>query len=345
MPSETTSPSLWLNLNENPRMVSWRVEQAVMNALSSLNRYPGDLSAFESRIADYVGQGFTADNITIGHGGSDVLHRIVRNCLAPGDEAIIPIPAFPLYALGVTQLGGKPVFVECDHEFTLDPDEVLAQVSSKTKLLYLTSPNNPSGLTLPQTHLDYLLERVPARVLVVFDEVYWHFAEQPDRARAYAHAQARDNIVILHSFSKAFGLAGLRLGYGICTAQTKTRVNRGNTEFRFNHLVRAAGEAALQDAAFVSESIALMQDQRQRLYAGLKAMAGIERVLPSQASFVSFRPVPSSAWVAAQLAERRIRVRELTAFHMPGWLRVSVGLPNENEIFLHEVQEVLARAS
>lgn len=345
MPSEATSPSLWLNLNENPRMVSWRVEQAVMNALSSLNRYPGDLSAFEGRIADYVGQGFTADNITIGHGGSDVLHRIVRNCLAPGDEAIIPIPAFPLYALGVTQLGGKPVFVECDHEFALDPDEVLAQVSSKTKLLYLTSPNNPSGLTLPQTHLDYLLERVPARVLVVFDEVYWHFAEQPDRARAYAHAQARDNIVILHSFSKAFGLAGLRLGYGICTAQTKTRVNRGNTEFRFNHLVRAAGEAALQDATFVSESIALMQDQRQRLYAGLKAMAGIERVLPSQASFVSFRPVPSSAWVAAQLAERRIWVRELTAFHMPGWLRVSVGLPNENEIFLHAVQDVLARAS
>lgn len=345
MPSEATSPSLWLNLNENPRRVSWQVEQAIINALSSLNRYPGDLSAFEGRIADYVGQGFTADNITIGHGGSDVLHRIARNCLASGDEAIIPIPAFPLYAIGVTQLGGKPVLVECDHEFALDPDEILAHVSSKTKLLYLTSPNNPSGLTLPQAHLDYLLESLPERVLVVFDEVYWHFAEQPDRARAYAHAQARDNIVILHSFSKAFGLAGLRLGYGICTAETKARVNRGNTEFRFNHLVRAAGEAALQDAAFVSESVALMQDQRRRLYAGLKAMAGIARVLPSQASFVSFRPVPSSAWVAAQLAERRIWVRELTAFHMPGWLRVSVGLPNENEIFLHALQDVLARAS
>ena len=151
--------------------------------------------------------------------------------------------------------------------------------------------------------------------------------------------------MILHSFSKAFGLAGLRLGYGICQAETKARVNRGNTEFRFNHLVRAAGEAALQDAAFVSESIALMQEQRQRLYAGLKAMAGIERVLPSQASFVSFRPAPPSARVAAQLAERQVWVRELTAFRMPGWIRVSVGLPHENERFLHTLQDVLARGS
>ena len=340
MPFERPAQPLLLGLNENPLSLSPIVKAAVAEEATRLNFYPIHDRGLEAKIAAYLGHGLTEQNITLGHGGSDVLKRVAEAYIQPGDEAVIPVPTFPVYAMNVGNRGGVPVLTECNNDFTLDVDALLDQVTPKTRLMYITSPNNPSGTVLPQNELDYLVSRLPDHVLLIFDEVYWHFGAQPNRARAYHHLD-RKNVMILHSFSKAFGLAGLRLGYGITHAETAADFLCTEPVMRYNRLLTAAAEAALLDTAHVVQAVELVQAQRTCLYEGLAALPGIRRVLRSEASFVPFQPEGSSGWIAQELEARNVFVRELGAFHMPGWLRVSVGLPAANECFLAALQDVL----
>ncbi len=340
MPFERPDQPLLLNLNENPLSPSSTVVAAVASAAAQLNYYPTSGSSLEARIAAYLGHGLTEDNITLGHGGSDILKRVSATYIQPGDEAVIPVPNFPLYALDVGNRGGIPVLTECNNDFTLDVDALLGQVTAKTRLMYITSPNNPSGTVLPQDEMDYLMSRLPDHVFLIFDEVYWHFGVQPHRARAY-HYLGRKNVLILHSFSKAFGLAGLRLGYGIAHAEVTADLCHSQTTRWHSRLLTAAGEAALLDTERVDQAIDLVHAQRAYLYEGLAALPGIRQVLPSEASFVTFQPEGSSVRLAQELEDRNVFVRELGAFHMPDWLRVSVGLPEVNACFLAALQDIL----
>ncbi len=329
-----------LNLNENPLAPSTSVKMAVSRAAELLNYYPVSGKGLEASIASHLGHGLTKDNITLGHGGTDVLRRVAAARIEPGDQAVIPIPTFPLYAMHVATLGGVPVLTECRNDFTLDVEALLGQVTPKTKLMYVTSPNNPSGIVLPQNELDHLVSNLPEQVLLVFDEVYWHFGEHPERARAFKFLD-RNNILILHSFSKAFGLAGLRLGYGITSAATALGLLSPNTSMWHNRIWTAAAEASLLDAEHVCRAVELVKSQRTFLYNGLTAQEGVRQVLRSEASFVTFQPEVSSEWLTQELEARNILIRELTPFNMPGWLRVSVGLPAANECFLAALQDAL----
>ncbi len=342
MPFECPAQPLLLSLNENPLSLSPMVKAAVAAEATRLNRYPTDGRGLEAQIAAHLGHGLTEDNITLGHGGSDILKRVAAFYIRPGDEAVIPIPNFPLYAVEVGKRGGIPVLTECNNDFTLDVDALLGQVTPRTRLMFITSPNNPSGTVLRQHQLDSLVAQLPEHVFLVFDEVYWHFGAQPDRARAYHHLE-RKNLLILHSFSKAFGLAGLRLGYGITHAEIASGLLYAETPMRHNRLLTAAGAAALRDTAHVMQAVELIRSQRTYLYEKLAALPGVRQVLRSEASFVTFRPAGSSAWIAQELEARNVFVRELSAFHMPGWLRVSVGLPADNACFLTALQDVLGR--
>lgn len=340
MPFARPVQPLRLSLNENPLAPSPMVEAAVAAEVPHLNFYPTHGRELEAELAAYLGHGLTEQNITLGHGGSEVLKRVAAAYIQPGDEAVIPVPTFPVYAADVGRRGGVPVLTECHDDFTVDVEALLGQVTSKTRLMYITSPNNPSGAVLPQNELDYLVSKLPDHVFLLFDEVYWHFGAQPHRARAYRHLE-RQNIMILHSFSKAFGLAGLRLGYGIAHATTTSDFLRFEPAMRHNRLLTAAGAAALRDTAHVTRAVELVQSQRTYLYEGLAALLGVTQVLRSEASFVPFRPAGSSTGIARELEARNVFVRELSAFHMPGWLRVSVGLPAANECFLAALQDVL----
>ncbi len=341
MVPSTPTEAAQLDLNENPRMVSSRVQQAIREAFTVLNRYPGGTGGLEAKIAAYLEHGLTAAHIIAGAGGSQILHKVAATMITPGDEAIIPIPAFPVYQHSVVQNGGKPVLVEHNDNHQVDVDEILAHVNDRTRIVYICSPHNPSGSFCAQSQLDYLVTRLPSSVLLVFDEVYWHFGAHPDRARPWRHFDACPNLLILHSFSKAFGLAGLRLGYGIAHPDLIARLKASSLPFTLSQLTLAAGNAALEDQEFVSASIALIQEQRSVLYEGLQQLPNIATVLPSEASFVAFRPRVPSEWLVAQLAARNIRVRELTGFTMPGWVRVSVGYPDDNQRFLAAMAEVL----
>ncbi len=261
--------------------------------------------------------------------------------MEPGDEAIIPVPAFPVYQHSIVQNGGKPVLVEHNDNHHVDVEEILAHVNARTRIVYICSPHNPTGTYCSQRQLDRLLTHLPASVLLLFDEVYWHFGAHPDRARPWRHLPAYPNLLILHSFSKAFGLAGLRLGYGIACPDVIALLKAKTPLFTLNRLTLAAGEAALADQDFVTQSTTLIQEQRAVLYEGLRQLSGIDMVLPSEASFVAFRPRVPSTWLVAQLEARQILVRELSGFTMPGWVRVSVGYPADNQRFLAAMAEVL----
>lgn len=340
MPFEKPLHPLLLSLNENPLAPSSKVASALSKAVSCLNRYPVHGKGLEATIASYLGQGLTEDNITVGHGGTEILQRVATSYIGAGDEAVIPVPTFPLYAINVANRGGIPVLTECNDDFSVDVESLLRQVTPKTRLMFVTSPNNPSGTVMHQEELDFLITRLPEHVFLVFDEVYWHFGVHPVRARAYRHLE-RKNLLILHSFSKAFGLAGLRLGYGITNSAVATEFASPNTSLWHNRLLTAAGVAALQDNEHVCRAVELVRSQRNCLFEGLVAQKGIGQVLPSEASFVTFKPEVSSAWLVQQLAERNIQVRDLETFYMPGWVRVSVGLPSANECFLAALQDVL----
>lgn len=341
MSFETPASPLLLNLNENPLTPSMQVQQAIATAAGSLNYYPTNGTSLEANIAAYLGHGLDTNHIIVGHGGSDILTRIARHFIAPGDEAVVPVPSFPKYAADVALFGGVPLLTECRDDFTLDVEALLDQVTPRTRLMYVTSPNNPSGTVMRQSELDFLMENLPRTVLLVFDEVYWHFGCHSERARAYQHLD-RENLLILHSFSKAFGLAGLRLGYGIArpSLAARLRLNPSGSTWH-NRLLVAAGEAALADTGHVQRGVELIRTQRELLRRGLDDMTGIDRVLSSEASFVSFRPRVSAVWLEQALAARNVLVRELSGFFMPGWMRVSVGLPDANACFLEAVADAL----
>lgn len=340
MPFEKPALPLLLSLNENPLAPSPEVIAAVAKSSLYLNLYPDHGKLLEASIAAYLGQGLREDNITVGHGGTDILRRVAAAYINTGDEAVIPVPTFPMYAINVANRGGIPVLTECNDDFTLDVDSLLGQVTAKTRLMYITSPNNPSGTVLLQEELDFLVSRLPEHVFLIFDEVYWHFGAHPERARAYRHL-GRNNLLILHSFSKAFGLAGLRLGYGITNAGLTPSFLDPNTSLWHNRLLTAAGTAALKDVEHVKQAVDLVQSQRIYLQEGLAAQKGILQVLPSEASFVTFKPEDSSASLVEELGHRNVQVRDLASFYMPGWVRVSVGLPTANECFLAALQDVL----
>ena len=331
----------YLHLNENPRPPSKAVANAVLGVLSGLNRYPKVPNRLHGRLAEYLGNGLTVENISVGHGGVDVLHQLAVAFLHPGDEAIVPRPNFPVYVNNVANRGASLVQVELN-DYRLDTQALLDAVTPATRMMYLTSPHNPCGSLTTQDELDWLMEYLPDHVLLVFDEVYWHFASDPDQARAWKHVHADRNVVALHSFSKAFGMAGLRLGYAVSSPRIKQKFCPPISEFRVNLMTEAAGLAALEDTEGVRESIRLMQEGCTVLYNALSEMDGVIRVLPSQASFVAFRPDCSGKWLESQLADRNILVRELSGFQMPGWVRISVGNPGETEQCLSEVADILS---
>ena len=330
-----------LDLNENPQTVSSTVQKAIRQAATKLNRYPGGTSNLETKIAHYLGHGLGPANIIVGAGGSEILHRVAATLVASGDEAIIPIPAFPVYQSSIELSGGTPILIEHQDNYQVDIDEILAHVNARTRIVYVCSPHNPTGTFCSQSQLDQLIAKLPPSVMLLFDEVYWHFGSHPDRARPWRHLRKYPNLLVLHSFSKAFGLAGLRLGYGIAQSKVIARLKALSYPFNLNRLTLAAGEEALKDQAFVARSVSLIQEQRTVLYEGLLQLSSIEEVIPSEASFVAFKPRLPGAWLVAQLAASNILVRELSGFTMPGWVRVSVGSPEDNLRFLTAMRDIL----
>lgn len=322
--------------NENPLGISPKAHEAIESALAEICRYP-DGNSFVLRDAVCRKFGVAPDQLVFGNGSNDILELSARAFLVPGAEAIYSQHAFAVYAL-VTQAVGARGITTPAREFGHDLDAMLASITPNTRMIFIANPNNPTGTLLEKAALRSFLQQVPKRVLVVLDEAYDEYLPEAHKSESVKWLAEFDNLIISRTFSKAYGLAGLRIGYGMANAAVTDIMNRVRQPFNVNSLAQAAAAASLQDDAFVARSYALNQAGMKQITQGLERL-GLEYI-PSYGNFVSFR-VNGAASVYQRLLKGGVIVRPIANYGMPDYLRVSIGLFDENAKFLNVLEAIL----
>jgi histidinol-phosphate aminotransferase len=315
--------------NENPLGISPKAQMAIDNALLDIARYP-DGNSFALREA--VSQKFNVapTQIVFGNGSNDILELTARAFLQVDDEVIYSQHAFAVYALVTQAVGAKGVVVPAQ-AFAHDLDGFLKAITPKTRLIFIANPNNPTGTLINKESLKAFLKQVPSHVSVILDEAYDEYLSADNKSDAIAWLGDFDNLIISRTFSKAYGLAGLRVGFGLMHADVADILNRVRQPFNVNSLAQAAAVASLADDDFVEKSYAANQAGMLQLTQGLDHLN--LTYIKSYANFISFA-IKDAAAVNQKLLERGIIVRPIANYELSDYLRVSIGLFSENQRFL-----------
>lgn len=322
--------------NENPLGISPKAEFAIQEALLDIARYP-DGNSFALR--DAVSKKFNVapEQIVFGNGSNDILELAARAFLMAGSETIYSQHAFAVYPL-VTQATGATGVVVPAKDFGHDLRGMLTAITAKTRMIFVANPNNPTGTLLGKEELLAFLGQVPKNVLVVLDEAYDEYLSAAHKSEAIDWLNEFENLIISRTFSKAYGLAGLRVGFGLMHADVADMMNRVRQPFNVNSVAQAAAVASLADDDFVARSYALNQAGMAQLTQGLQKL-NLEYI-PSFANFVSFK-VANAATVNQKLLQNGVIVRPIANYEMPDYLRVSIGLFSENARFLEVLEQIL----
>ena len=325
--------------NENPLGPSPRAIEAVRGALSELNYYP-DGSGYELKGALSRRFGLDASHIVLGNGSNDVLELVARAFLRPGDSAVYSQHAFMVYPLVVQAIGATGIEVPA-RDFGNDLEALARAVRPDTRMLFLANPNNPTGTFSPWAEIERMASRLPPGVLLVLDEAYGEYLPDELASPTPSWIARYPNLVISRTLSKAYGLAGLRVGYGLAHPDVAEVMNRVRQPFNVNHLAMVAACAALGDTEFIARS-------REVNAAGLRQLAaGVERLglqhIPSRANFITVRIGMQADRVYRDLLAQGVIVRPIAGYGLPEHLRVTVGLPEHNERFLDALQGALAK--
>ncbi|MCL2658130.1 MAG: histidinol-phosphate transaminase [Betaproteobacteria bacterium] len=326
--------------NENPLGASPKALEAAQKALKEAHRYP-DGNGFALKTALTRKFGVAQDQIVLGNGSNDLLDLCARAFLHAQTSAIYSQYAFAVYPLAVKSVGAQGIEVLA-RNFGHDLPGMLTAIRSDTRLVFIANPNNPTGNFLPGSEIEAFLDAAPSDVLIVLDEAYNEYLDPEQRYDAVAWLAKYPNLVIIRTFSKIYGLGGLRAGYALANPAVADLLNRVREPFNVNNVALAAAEAALGDAEFLSRSHAVNHAGKAQLIAGLNAL-GLE-FIPSSGNFLTFR-VADTAAVNRKLLEQGVIVRPLGNYQMPEWLRVTIGLPEENERFLAALKQTLGRAA
>jgi histidinol-phosphate aminotransferase len=323
--------------NENPLGVSPLARRAIQDVLDGLARYP-DGNGFELKRALGERYGIAQERIVLGNGSNDVLELAARTFLTPGSSAIYSQHAFAVYPLVVQAMGATGIEVPAKN-FGHDLDAMLGAVRPDTRMVFVANPNNPTGTLVAAAELEAFVAALPSRVLVVLDEAYNEYLAAEHQAGSLAWLEKYSNLLISKTFSKAYGLAGLRVGYALGDPGVADLMNRVRQPFNVNSISLAAAAAALKDTAFVRKSFELNQAGMRQITQGFARM-GIEYI-PSFGNFVSFR-LRDAAGVYRKLLQAGVIVRPIAGYGMPDYLRVSTGLESENARFLDSLKQALA---
>lgn len=323
--------------NENPFGPSPRALAAVREALSRLARYP-DGGGFALKRALAAKLAVQPGNLTLGNGSNDVLELCARAFASPGDEVIFSRHSFAVYPIAAQSVGAHGVEVPASH-YAHDLDAIAHAVTSRTRLIYLANPNNPTGTWFDRAALDRFLAGVSPQIVVVLDEAYFEYATD---AAAYPSGIAclarHPNLVVTRTFSKAYGLAGLRIGYAVSSLAIADWLNRVRQPFNVNSLALVAAEAALADDEFVTRTRAANLEGMRALENGF-AQLGLAYI-PSAANFICVE-VDDAKAIYERLLRRGVIVRPVASYGLPRHLRVTVGTPQENTRFLNALAESL----
>jgi histidinol-phosphate aminotransferase len=325
--------------NENPLGPSPKVLAAINAALTELTRYP-DGNGFALKVALAERCGVHTNQVTLGNGSNDILELVARAYLAPGLNAVFSEHAFAVYPI-VTQAVGADAHVVPAKDFGHDLPAMLAAIDAQTRVVFIANPNNPTGTWFgPQALRDFLAQ-VPAHVLVVLDEAYIEYAEGDDLPDGLDYLVAAPNLLVSRTFSKAYGLAALRVGYGICSAVIADVLNRVRQPFNVNSLALAAASAALADGDYLAASRSMNDAGMVQLEAGFTEL-GLHWI-KSKGNFIAFDLAREAMTIFQELLREGVIVRPVANYGMPTYLRVSIGLPAENARFLAALAKVLAR--
>jgi len=326
--------------NENPRGASPKVQAAIAAALGDLTRYPdGNGYALKAALASRLR--VAPEQIVLGNGSNDVLELVTQAFLRPGDDALYSQYAFIVYPLATQARGAHGIEVAAkDHGHDLDA--MLAAITGNTRVVFIANPNNPTGTWLAGDVVERFISAVPRDVIVVLDEAYDEFLDPSERVHSTAWISRYPNLVVSHTFSKAHGLAALRVGYGVMDAAIADLLNRVRQPFNVNSLAQTAALAALEDTQYVEDSRVLNREGRRQLEAGLQALR--LRYLPSRGNFVLFEAGDAMA-VYQALLRQGVIVRPVANYGLPAWLRVTVGTAQENERFLASLARSVAASS
>jgi len=319
--------------NENALGPSPKAIAALSGVQATLHRYPdGGATRLRQAIADRWK--VASDQVILGNGSDEILGLLAKTFLTPGDEAIMADHTFVIYKMEVTAVHGKPIVVPLVN-WTHDLEAMARAITPRTRLLFLCNPNNPTGTMVPAEAVDRLMARVPEDVIVVFDEAYFEYVRNSQFPDAMAYVKQGRNAIVLRTFSKIYGLAGLRIGYGVSTSEIIGFLNRVRPPFNANSVAQKAALAALGDDEHVAESRVVNAAGMEQLGQGLRAL-GIAPI-PSETNFLYFDAKRDGRSVFDALLREGIIVR-----HIEGtMIRVTIGQSDENTAFLQAFKKVL----
>jgi len=330
--------------NENPQGMPESAQRAMMQAAGDLARYP-DANAFDLKAALASRYDVPADWITLGNGSNDILEIAAHAFVEQGQSVMYSQYSFAVYALATQGVGARAIVVPAV-QYGHDLHAMLAALADDTddmRLVFLANPNNPTGTFIDGATLEAFIAKVPAHVVVVLDEAYTEYLPAQQRYDSIAWTRRYPNLIVSRTFSKAYGLAGLRVGFAIASPTLTDLMNRIRQPFNVNTLAQAAAIAVLADQAFIDKSAALNAQGYRTLTAAFERLA-LEYV-PSHGNFVLVRVGQDDAAgerVNLALLRQGVIVRPVGSYGLPQWLRVTIGLPQENAAFITALERALA---
>lgn len=328
--------------NENPLGLASSVKDALQSELATLTRYP-DANGYYLKKALADKYDVDVDQVTLGNGSNDLLELIARAFVCSEDEVMFAQHAFVVYPLVTQAIGATAVAVPAK-DYGHDLDAMAAAITDKTKLIFIANPNNPTGTFLEQYAIKAFLTKVPSDVLVVLDEAYFEYAMPSRRGNAIAWISEFPNLIVSRTFSKAYGLAGLRVGYSISRPEIADILNRVRQPFNCNAFALKAAETVLNDEDYLQKSVALNNQGMEDLSAFFTDN-GLEYIA-SMGNFITVNVNPlgdkqSGDQVYQALLQEGVIVRPITGYGLPNHLRISIGTHNENQRFKEALCNVL----
>ncbi|EYS88513.1 aspartate aminotransferase [Cupriavidus sp. SK-4] len=327
--------------NENPLGMPESARRAVADAVAELGRYP-DSNGFALKGALSARFGVPADWLTLGNGSNDILELAAHALVEPGQSIVYAEYSFAVYALATQEIGARAIEVPA-RDYGHDLEAMAAAIAPDTRLVFIANPNNPTGTFVPAAQIEAFLQRVPANVVVVLDEAYNEYLDADQQYDSLAWVRRYPNLMVSRTFSKAYGLAGLRIGYAVAQPELSDLLNRIRQPFNVNSVAQAAAIAALGDADFLRRSAELNRAGKRQLTDAFNRL-GLEYV-PSSGNFVMVRVGDddgAGARVNLALLKQGVIVRPVGNYNLPRWLRVTIGLAGENAAFIAALERALA---
>ncbi len=333
------SGSIKLASNENPLGPSPLAVKAILEDINKINRYPDGSGYYLKEKLSRI-FGLSPSRIIIGNGSNELIELIIRTFLAPGEEVIQACPTFLVYEKIVVGAGGEIVSVPLK-DFKIDLKSIAASLTPKTRIIIINNPNNPTGSALSEKELSDFLANISDNIIVVLDEAYIEFVQNKDVANGLDFLTDYPSVVVLRTFSKIYGLAGLRVGYGFSSEQIIDYMNRVRQPFNVNHLAQVAASAALDDTEFASTTLKLTREGLSYLREELDGL-GLE-YLPTETNFFMIKVPCSANRIYELMLKQGVIIRSMDSYGLKDYIRVNVGLPEENERFISSLKKVLEK--